>query len=222
MNLETGELTASPGSTYSTDGDPWGMAIDSSGTFLYTANNTGGDINAFAIVSESGALAPLASSPILVQGGISQPSNIAVDPAGRFAYLSDNALTTVQGMYLNPSTGELAPTSPDTFAIAAPSDWVEIDPTGQFVYVSNLTDVHQLKIDSDGSLSGLVTYPVGTTISATVIDPLGQFFYLTDSLGGDLKSFKIDPSTGDLSEIAGSPALTGDSPQDVAAVRAAD
>src|SRR6266853_3744637 len=62
------------------------------GRFLYVANGGSNSISAYVIDAKSGALTPVGGSPFPAG---SVPSSIAVDPSGKFAYVSNQADGTV-------------------------------------------------------------------------------------------------------------------------------
>jgi 6-phosphogluconolactonase len=62
INSTTGALTESSGSPYTTGTGPWGVLMDSTGSYLYVANRTAGTVSAF-LVSSSGTLTQISGSP---------------------------------------------------------------------------------------------------------------------------------------------------------------
>jgi 6-phosphogluconolactonase (cycloisomerase 2 family) len=56
-------LTPVAGSPFTTGTFPAGVAVDFSGKFLYTANESSNNVSGFTINSTTGALTPLAGSP---------------------------------------------------------------------------------------------------------------------------------------------------------------
>jgi 6-phosphogluconolactonase len=145
----TGALTQNvPGSPFATDVGPFSLAVDPSGSVLYT-NNSGpvppgqfqgaGSMSAFTINSTTGALTPVAGNPL----PISATNDIAIDPSGKFLLLTESSFSPlVNGVSVYPinkttgALGTLVAGSP--FASGGTNAFsVSIDPTGQFVYVGN-------------------------------------------------------------------------------------
>ena len=68
------------------------MAVSPNGNFLFVANNgdldtaTNGNVAAFTINSSTGALTPATGSPFTAG---TNPKNVAVDPSGRFVYVTN-------------------------------------------------------------------------------------------------------------------------------------
>ena len=65
----------------------------------------------------------------------SNPYGVAVDPSGRFAYVTNVGSSTVQTYTINQSTEDL--TSVGTDATGSSPTFVAVDPTGRYVYVTN-------------------------------------------------------------------------------------
>jgi DNA-binding beta-propeller fold protein YncE len=85
----TGALTATTTPTFATGASPIEIAIDPQSRFLYTSNNGGGSVSAFTIDSGSGNLGTVSGSPFTAGlGAGSQPTGAAVDPSGKFLYVT--------------------------------------------------------------------------------------------------------------------------------------
>ncbi len=78
------------GSPFGAGGDSLSLAVDPSGQHLYSVDGgatSGGSIWAFNIDPKSGELSPVPGSPFMT--GQQASEGIAVDPKGKFAYVSD-------------------------------------------------------------------------------------------------------------------------------------
>jgi 6-phosphogluconolactonase (cycloisomerase 2 family) len=96
-----------------------------------------------------------------------------------------------------------------------------LDPQGRYLYVGSSSGraIYAFQIDS---ASGALTaagepLPVGDAPDFTppafiATDPSGQFVYVTQSFTQGLRGYRIDPSTGALVELAGSPFATSGLP----------
>jgi 6-phosphogluconolactonase (cycloisomerase 2 family) len=92
---------------------------------------------------------------------------------------------------------------------------VAIDPTGSFAYVAGGGQVAAFNIDSTtGALTAIPGSPFTAALNTlwVAVDPNGKFVYVTDhgSFGsgttpGGISAYAIDPITGALTEIPGSP-----------------
>ena len=166
------------------------------------------------------------SSPVtfMVSAGGVAPRSIAMDSAGKFAYVADagcgGGFTGYVSMYtINAVTGALTSIGPP-----APvpddeefTDAVTVDPSGKFVYVASSGD--QWDIDfgnvstytinpTTGALTSTGTGgPGGDYPNSLVVDPSGKFAYAADggvlpsgSFGGsnNVSMYTIDSTTGAL------------------------
>lgn len=104
------------------------------GAFMYVANQSAGSVSAYVINTQSGALTEVQGSPFAAG---SSPWQVAIDPAGKFAYVanlgSSSSSSNVSAYTINPSGGALTQVQGSPFA--AGRDYptaVAIDPTGEF------------------------------------------------------------------------------------------
>ena len=206
-----GSLKAVPGSPFSmgANGIP-GMGMDPKGQYLYISASTGsgGAVAAFAINGTNGALTPVPGSPFLVPVGSCDPSkdfcqdtptDVAVDPAGKYVYAVLGIESALAGFAIDRSTGTLSnlPGSPypevspqgnfcpfSAFG-DCPGAWTEsIDPSGKFIYVSD-TQFNDISIFKLNGSTGVLTYAGtsgntqgGVCVPYTVnVDPSGTFVY---------------------------------------------
>lgn len=124
LDSTTGALTAVPGSPFPSGGQPGPVATDlSAGPFPTTAakfvfvGDTGGNSLSAYTIDSTGSLTPVPGTPVPL-GGIAQPSSIAVDPQGKFVYLSI-APKEVAGFAVDQSTGALTPIPGSPFPVGA-------------------------------------------------------------------------------------------------------
>jgi len=149
--------------------------------------------------------------------GTVNPQSIAVDPAGKFAYVANVGCSGEAGyvsMYtINPTTGVLASIGPPAASLDATANSVTVDPLGKFAYVANLGDDET----SDGSV---ISYAINATTGALTptgaingncpglcvpgslaVDPSGKFAYVPNGDGAEpdnVAVYAIDATTGSL------------------------
>lgn len=88
-----------------------------------------------------------------------------------------------------------------------------------FVYVPNevSADISGFSNLPGGSLAALPGFPLGAGVNANPVtvasDPAGKFVYVADIANSLVLGFQVDPSTGRLSPVPGSPFTAGDQPQ---------
>jgi 6-phosphogluconolactonase (cycloisomerase 2 family) len=190
--------------------------------FAYLTSATSATSNAisgYSIDAASGVLTPIPGSPWTT-------SYFAIDlitaPSGKFVYFRNPVDETVSAYAVDTATGALSPVTGSPFAIPHPSAQstrIQIDPTGRFLYVLQLTF---------GSLDGrILTYRINPTTGALTagsasgfaitgvtlmaFDPSGRYAYLggTDMAQNySASSARIDNGTGELTAAGTATQLT--------------
>jgi 6-phosphogluconolactonase (cycloisomerase 2 family) len=223
VDPSTGAPSLVPGSGLATvcSQEPQSVTVDPSGQFAYTSAQAvdpfpDGATYAFTINSQTGTLTPVAGSPYSVAGA----GSVVIDPAGRFAYVLSNE---IYAFAINASSGALTPIAGSPFAIAAST--MVIDPNGQFAYITNTAGVYAYSIGLTGSLTAISASPVAALSHPTsfTIDPSGQFAYAVAYIGTSgvdfgVYAFTINPTTGALVPVAGSPFAPSSPPGYTAAI----
>jgi 6-phosphogluconolactonase len=224
INATSGALTAVSG-LFRTGADPTALALDPASDFVYAVNAGSDNISAYSIDVSTGALKKVAGSPF---GTGRQPEGVAVDPTGKFAYVANagsyfGSSGNIYAYKINAATGALTPVFGSPFTAGNGPIDVVVDPKGTFVYVTNQNsnNVSAFKINTTtGALKQVAgspfasAYPIGL-----VVDPSGKFVYVTDggvsSSGGGVWAYKINTTSGALSEVLGSPFAAGAQPASV-------
>jgi YVTN family beta-propeller protein len=168
------------------------------------------------------------TSTFTITTGAVNPQSIAVDPAGKFAYVASagcNFFGYVSMYTINPTTGALASIGPPVSSNDAFTDSVTVDPFGKFAYVTSSGDGE----DSDGSVSaytinsttGALTSTTGGIIgtgldgtpgfyNSVALDPSGKFAYAADGgsfvvgafgSSSSVSMYTVDSTTGALTSI---------------------
>jgi len=137
VNAATGGLTTVAGSPFAAGSSPPTVTADPSGKFLYAVDAAGGTISAFAVDPASGGLTPVPGSPF-AGGTLMLPFSMAVDPTGRFAYVTNNSPSahTVTGFTIDRTTGALGAITGSPFAAGSAPNLARVEPAGRFVYVT--------------------------------------------------------------------------------------
>jgi len=172
-------------------------------------------------VGSGGVLTALANP---FEAGV-KPTAIATDPTNRFAYVTDYAQGQLIGYaIMSSSTLNFLPGGP--YRTGNEPSAIVIDPRGKFIYVTNSLDstVSPYEIDlttgapsitvnstSTGGSNSTDTQPV-----AVAIDPaLGRFVYTANFLGNSVSGFRLDSTSGALSQTQSTPYPTGYKPAGV-------
>jgi 6-phosphogluconolactonase (cycloisomerase 2 family) len=119
----------------------YAIAVYPSGGFFYVTDFAANTATAYSYAAD-GTLAELAT-PLAV--GV-KPESVAVDPSGRFLYVANtgdgtSAPGSVTALSIDAGTGQLNPVAIGTYPTGGGLTYstvaVQVDPSGQFVYVAN-------------------------------------------------------------------------------------
>jgi 6-phosphogluconolactonase len=152
------DLTRVPGSPFPAGGNPLSLAVGGGGKFLYTANPdaTNPSISGFNIDPTTGALSPLNGSPF----PLPVSHYMATDQTGTYLYVTSGA--NVVGYGIDATTGALTPLLGFPVAAGANAYSVSVDPTNQFLYVTNdgAANIAGFRLDaSTGALTPMSSSP---------------------------------------------------------------
>lgn len=161
INQTNGLLTPTVPATVLTAGTPFQIVIAPSGKFAYVVNNDSGTgmddgVSQYNVDPTTGMLT--ANSPAMAPAG-NGPTEIAVDPTSRFAYVVNRLDNTVSMYTIDPNTGNLALNATKAYPNATVSTGIEpfriaFDPSGKFVYVVNEGGPESIyTVNSDGTLA---------------------------------------------------------------------
>jgi DNA-binding beta-propeller fold protein YncE len=111
IDASTGALWPMPGSPFAMSGNTSGsyaIAVDPAGKFVYVLNMGSGNISVFSRDTSTGALTEVSGSPFKIGSGSSTgPASIAIDPWGKFAFVSDFFANSVSVFALDGLTGAI-------------------------------------------------------------------------------------------------------------------
>ncbi len=218
LNIDgaTGVITIGAETPQVENSSPAGLALLSSKKFLYVANSHANTISIFSVGSD-GTLT-LSGTPI--PAGDSNPNSMVIDPTGKYLLVTNNNSSgSVSVFSIDAGSGALTPVGAPVFANASPTE-ILIIPSGKFVYVTNpgLGMVTAFTFSS-GVLQQMPTSPVisGAGAFGLAVDGSGRFLYVANpsapnpllNTTGNISGFNIDPNTGALSQMLGSPFNTG-------------
>jgi 6-phosphogluconolactonase (cycloisomerase 2 family) len=219
-----GTLTRTTPATFAAGTAPQSVVVDPSGRFVYTANNTSNDVSAFSIVAASGNLTPIPGSPFAAGTGA---NSLTIDPSGQFVYVADGTAGNISAYTIDPTSGALAQIVNSPFPAGSLPRSVTVDPSGTFVYAPNLNsdNISVFKIDpASGDLlslgqmiarAGSSSFAFAAGATAVAYKPL--LAYSANLYGNSVSAFTIDPTSGGLTAVSGSPFPTGATPQSVTA-----
>jgi len=155
---------------FQTGTNPFGLVIDSSGKYLYTANTTDNSLSEFTINSSNGSLTPLQNSPI-GQTYIS-PVALLIDKSGKYLYVANQGSSNLSA-YTIGSDGALTVLSTSPFGTGSNPSFISMDPSGNYLFVGNQGSsaaVQSFSLQSStGTLTSVQSYSVpGTATSIAV------------------------------------------------------
>lgn len=170
---------------------PNGVAIDPSGKYAYVANGRANNVSQYTIDQTTGALSPMtpATAPAGGRSGFENAWFVAVEPKGKYAYVTNYFDGSVSQYDINQTNGTLSAMTPAMVTTAGTyATTIAIDPLGKYAYVANplgtgSNSVVQFNIGpTDGKLSPMTPPTVsagGAGAASITIDPTGKFAYAT-------------------------------------------
>ena len=130
---------------------------------VYTSNEQGSAITAYHLDVSAGIVEPFQTVSTLPEGYSGNNSNaqIRITSSGKFVYVSNRGHDSIAGFAIDQTTGELTalgqqPTEPTPRVF-------NIDPSDTFLYAAGQgsTRLASYRIEEDGGLTSLETYPLG-------------------------------------------------------------
>ncbi len=181
--------------------------------FVYVLDATSGtQIFGFQIAhAKSGALATITGSPFQLSTAVVN-SSIAMDPLGRFIFVTDQGNNAVHVLAIGQS-GALTEVTGSPFLVSSPT-FVAVTPSGAFAYVTDQVDgdIFIFSLAPNGTLteetgaSPFIVPDPNDSPGFALVHPTGNFL-LTANLEST-SSFTIDPNNGGaLTQVGGSPFL---------------
>ncbi len=220
LDAGTGVLTAA-GSPHASGALSADVTVDAAGRFVYVANSGSNDLSVFRVDAVSGALT--------AEGKISArqtPFRVAlargdspVTYTPKYAYAA-NAGSGDISQYAIGADGSLSSLATPTVAAGSQPRSITVDPSGRFAYAANYTSntLSAYTVDQGtGELAEVSGSPfaAGTAPSAVRVDPSGRFVYASNYSApnpGSVSAYTIDPASGALTPISGSPFAAGSGP----------
>jgi 6-phosphogluconolactonase (cycloisomerase 2 family) len=194
-----------------------------SNTFVYVVDQEAAPnatILGFAQNTSDGTLTPLSGTSFsgtlkTLQGyhaGVT-PSAIAIDPTGRFVYVTDKTSNQIIGYTIDTNgTGNLTAMLSSPFGTGLFPVALTIEPRGKYLYTANYNDstVSSFAIDvGSGSLSSVAGnggFKTGAQPTCVTVEPeLGIYLYTSNYLEGTISAGQLSANTGALTGVPDSP-----------------
>ncbi len=110
------------------------IAISPNVKFAYVAEGSG--VSGYTVDATTGNLTAVAGSPFAAG---TNPSGVAVDPSGKFVFVTNAGSNNVSAYTLDSTTGVLTEVSGSPFSSGTGPSAVTVDPSSRYVYVANKT-----------------------------------------------------------------------------------
>jgi 6-phosphogluconolactonase len=215
INGTNGEITAGTQTPQVGGTSPTGIALLPNKAFLYTANSRANTISVFRVASD-GTLA-LSGAPAPAGSG---PNGMVIDPSGKYLLVTNNFDNDISVFSIDSGTGALSEIAGSPFFANQSPTQIQISHSGKFVYVTNpgIGTVTGFSM-SNGVLTQVPGSPFSSGAqggaAALTVDGSDRFLYVANPSAvnpppnsitvGNITGFSIDPNTGSLTTILGSP-----------------
>ena len=227
VNPLTGSLTPTSQKWAWAHWGPVGIASDAGGFRLYVTNYGSHDLDAYFINRSNGSLTQVPGSPYPLKG---IGSHVVVHPSGHFVYAtSTNFNTSTQiSAFMVQSNGSLTAIPGSPFSESSPSiGALAMDPSGKYLFASDeasgnagavevydINEVNGALTPIPGSPFETASYPGCTQFCSEEptdlqVDPSGKYLYGAQATQDAVVAFRIDPATGTLTNLPGSPYAEG-------------
>lgn len=144
------------------------------------------------------------------------PGKIKASESQFLYVINSNAVVGYEAV----KNGRLKPITGSPFPAGTGPSAIIIHPTGKFAYVANKKshNIAGYKITNSGVLMPFRGhhFPAGTTPMAMAIDSAGQYLYVLNIDSQNISAFHIDPHSGSLKQVKGSPFGAGSKPTRIA------
>ena len=210
------------------------VAVHPSGRFVAVVSSTVDTLSIFRLDPQSGALAPVQGSPFKTHA--ISPFSVQFHPSGRFVYLGAR-FSGVAAFAFDENTGAVTRVPGSPFTAQQRTRMAVVHPSGQFVYAVNAysNSVSAFRVDEQtGALSEIAGSPYSVGEMGVIdylsqrmldvppeaggiphfvdVDPQGRFVFVPNRAAASVSVFAVDPTTGSLRAVKGSPFFVGFNP----------
>jgi len=147
---------------------PFGLAIDSKGSFLYVGNGPPDNTLSEFTLGSNGVPTAINGSPI--GGTLSNPFSLFVDTSGKYLYVANEGSSNITA-YTIGSDGALTLLTNSPFSTGTQPNIITGDPNGKYLLVGMQSgSIQVFGLDtSTGTLTSFATYSVGNGPSSIVV-----------------------------------------------------
>jgi 6-phosphogluconolactonase (cycloisomerase 2 family) len=198
INGGTGLLTQ--GSKLTGFVHPLGIAVDSTNSIAYVADNGAGLVYSFSI-GANGKLTQIGPPVLDLNGPGGTPGFIAIDPSATFIYVTDlnqGLLSVLQTTSGTLAFGTLVPSTSSGF-IPFGIAYGTVNTVGNFLFTANQGDASMWSffVAGPGSVNQPIAFGMTDNLSAptgVVVDPQNAFLYTTNMNAGTVSQFQLTPA----------------------------
>jgi 6-phosphogluconolactonase (cycloisomerase 2 family) len=208
--LGSATVTASLGSVLGSATLTVSPLVPNQARFAYVANDGDSTLSAYRIDGSTGLLT---TNGTINLGDSNHPVGLASDPLHKFLYAGNLNNFSMSGFAIDPAAGTLSSLLGSPFSTQFP--WaIAVHPSSKFLYVaSGPGSVLVYSLDGSGIPAFISqTNPASGGTIALAIDPLGKFVYTANVNANTVSAYGVDPSTGALAPVLGSPFAAGSNP----------
>jgi len=161
----TGTLPTKPMSSNPTGTVPSGVTVDPCNRFVYVANSTSNDVNAFTVCSAVSlpncpradySLLPVTGSPFPAGN---TPGPLLEDAFGNYLYVLDQGQNAISAYKISTTTGSLTAQTPATIATNSFPASIAIRSDNSWMFVTNLNSANLSQYAITPSSGGLTPQP---------------------------------------------------------------
>jgi 6-phosphogluconolactonase len=162
FSVNAGVLTAI--GAYQTGTNPAGIEIDSTSTYLYTANTGDSSISEFTIGS-TGILSQMANSPVGETTTGQAPVAILIDPSGTYLYVANEGSSNIVGYTVSSTSGALTLLPNPSIPTGTHPNTLAADQNGKYILVGTQSGtVQNFGLDlNSGAITIIASYNTGST-----------------------------------------------------------
>jgi 6-phosphogluconolactonase (cycloisomerase 2 family) len=206
-----GSLSPLLGTPFPAGNGPVSVVTHPNADFLYVSNQGSGELMVFVIDPE------LTSSSSVMIGNA--PLFGAITSDGARFYQTISSLAQIAGFSVSATDGSLTPIGGSPFSTGFFPRTIAIDPAGKFLYATisssfmgTSTSIYGYTIDAaSGGLTAMPgsPFPTGENPASAAVDVSGRFLFVANNAntanGNSVSAFSINPDTGVLTAVPGSP-----------------
>jgi DNA-binding beta-propeller fold protein YncE len=184
---------------------PRRIVLNSAGTLAYVVNeNVNAGISLCQVNPTTKLLTSCTQTPQPAQPAtFTNASDIALNPSGTQAYVTDVTAGTISLCSVNASTGALSSCLPTILSVNAITGIV-LNPAGTIAYYSQAGNVNAISYSAVEPSTGLLgAVQLGVSVNgapeAVTLNPTGTYAYISNDTSGNISVCSVNPSTSALS-----------------------